>query len=68
MEKGSALPGGGRHSTRARCPWLGLLPSLEDTGDHDKNSSIIFLLSGSITKLFTPSAPHPWRAISEQSL
>jgi hypothetical protein len=59
---------GGGYSTRAHCPRLGTLPSLEDTGDHDKNSSIIFLLSGIVTKLFTPPAPHPHRETSEQSL
>lgn len=51
-------PAQGGHSTRAHCPRLGMLPSLKDTGDHDKNSSIIFLL-GILTKLFTPPAPHP---------
>lgn len=40
-------------------------PSLEDTGDHDKNNSIIFLLSGIVTKLFTP-APHLQRETSAQ--
>lgn len=59
---------GGRHSTRVHCPWLGTLPSLKDTGDHDKNSSIIFfLLSGIVTKLFCP-APYLGREGPAQSL
>lgn len=37
--EGLCLPRG-QHSTRAHCPRLGTLPSLKDTGDHVKNSSI----------------------------
>lgn len=38
--RGSPPAQGRGHSTRACCPWLGTQPSLQDTGDHVRNSSI----------------------------